>query len=177
MLYFVDDDRIISIDEGKQLINEGYIIDMKYHTIMSDTLNKYVLSYANQDFPPAVPDTVDILPVYDVEIDKIKNSSAVLIVNDQESSVMEDIGSVYNESLGIWIVDAIALKTLRERKKQKTNGKIHMKSDRCGTLAEIYGDVTQYVSLIKEIGGTYDEDKDIWYVPIASVNKILHIIN
>jgi hypothetical protein len=177
MIYYVDMDRIVSRDECNTLIQDGYILDMKYYTLMSEKLHIYVQSYSKQDFPPEIPDEVQYVCSYEEEIDRVKNSSPILLVNDQDTNVMEDIGAVYNTSIGVWIVDALALKTLRDKKRQKTSGKIQMRQDRCGSLVEITGDVTQHVSLIREIGGTYDEANDIWYVPISSVNKIMHILN
>lgn len=179
--YFVDEDRIVSRGRALELEKLGFIIDDPLLTIMSETMQSYVSAFANQDFPPPVQTSVAPLirtntnQQFSNMMDRVKNSAAALIVNDQNGEVMEDIGAAWNSMLGVWIVDSVALRTLREKRRQKTDGRVEIRQDKGGVFVEVYGDVTPHVDILKNVGGKYDEDKDVWYVPMSAAHKIMHI--
>lgn len=179
--YFVDEDKIIPRGKALELEGLGYILDDVYLTVMSEDMQTYVLAFAKQDFPaPPHPSVEELIknnanPRYEDIMNKTKESGAVLVVNDQDGEVLEDIGAQWNESIGIWIADGIALRLLREKRRQKTTGRIEIRQDKGGVLAEISGDVTPHLQLLKEVGGRYDEDRDIWFIPMSSVHKVMHI--
>lgn len=180
--YFVDEDRCISRARAAELQTDGFIMDDKYLTVMGEDIHTHVSAYSNQDFPPPIhPSVIAFMrnndnPLFREMIDRVKNSSAVLVVNDQNKDIMEDIGASYNSTIGFWIIDSVALRILREKRKSKTDGKVQMKQEKDGiSFVEVTGDVTPHVKLLKEVGGRYDEDKDVWYVPIGSIHKIMHI--
>jgi len=181
--YFVDEDRIISRGRALELEQGEYIIDEQFYTVMGENMLSYVSAFAKQDFPPSPHTSVAGIMQhnsnvqYNEIIDRVKNSSAVLIVNDQNTGVMEDVGALWNNALGTWIIDSINLRTLREKRRQKTDGKVYMNQDKGGILVEIYGDVTPHVKLLKDVGGKYDEDKDIWYISMSVVHKVMHIVS
>ena len=181
--YFVDEDKIVSRARALELEKTGYILDDIFLTIMSEDMHSYVSAFAKQDFPPS-PHTSSVPIIrsnsntqFNDLMDRVKNSAVALIVNDQNGEVMEDIGALWNNMLGVWIVDGVGLRTLREKRRQKTDGKVQMKQDKGGILVEIFGDVTPHVKLLKDVGGRYDEEKDVWYVPMSVVHKVMHIVS
>lgn len=179
--YFVDEDRILSRAKALDLEKSGYILDDIYLTVMSEDMQTYVQAFMNQDFPAPIHTSVISMlktnanPHFAEVMNKVKNSGAVLLVNDQDGEIMDDIGAQWNDALGIWILDGVALRILREKRRQKTDGKIEIRQDKGGVLAEISGDVTPHISLLREVGGKYDEDKNIWFIPMSSVHKVMHI--
>lgn len=181
--YFVDEDRIISLKEAKQLLDQGYILDKQYLTIMGEDLDQYLAMYRDQIFPPPIyPDLLSLIEnntpeLISTSLSDVKGSAAALIINNGDSSTMEDIGAIWNSSLGVWIVDIIHLKHLRKERRDKYKGKIVMLTHPDGTLVEIRGDVSKYINLLKSIDGIYNEDRDVWHVDIAHIDKIYSIIS
>jgi hypothetical protein len=88
---------------------------------------------------------------------------------------MEDIGASYNQSLNVWVIDGVALRLLREKRRSATGGKIVCKPY-LDSKIQINGDVSSHVDLLKSVGAKYDEQTDAWYVDIAVIDKIQHII-
>ena len=181
--YLIDEDRTIPHSHAIHYQKQGYILDDEYLTVRSETMNSYLSAFLKQSFPPAIHMSVsDLLSKNENEkyreiLDKMSNSGAILLVNDQDRDIMKDLGAEWNSSLSLWILDAITLRTLREKRRQKTNGKVEMRQDKGGVLVEIYGDVTPHTNLLREVGGKYDEDKDIWYIQMSLVHKIMHILS
>jgi len=179
--YFVDEDRIISHEREMELEKDGYIPDHDNLTIMSETMKSYISSFEKQSISPIISPALQRIIVSNVnpriltESVKIQNSSAVLILRDQDKGVMEDIGAIWNSSLSMYTINIECLKTLREKKRQRSNGKIQIVQDRGGIIVEVHGDVSKHVPLLKEIGGKYDENRDIWIVPMSVAHKILHL--
>lgn len=183
MYYFVDSDKIISADEASHLRQKGHLVDEELLTVMSEELAASLVPYSEQNFPPPIPSLIsserrkNANPSLTEKIQRVQNSSAVLLVNEQSSELMEDMGAIWNNELSLWIMDGISLRNLREKKRQRTDGKVRMKQDRGGVLVEISGDVTPHVQLLQDAGGKYDDEKDVWFVPIKSIHKIVHIVS
>lgn len=181
--YLVDLDKIVSHARALDMQGKGYILDDTFLTVMSEDLHQYISSFKEQSFSPEPHSSVQEAlqnnknELYTELIDGVKASAASLVINDQSSDIMQDIGAQWNDYLGIWTIDAIALRMLREKRRSKTDGRIQMRQDKGGLLVEIWGDVTPHISLLKDIGGKYDEDKDIWYIPMSAVHKVLHIVS
>lgn len=181
--YFVDKDMIVPKKDALELQKKGYILDDKYLTIMSEEISNYVLSFEKQDFPPTPTSSITSLieknknPAFEMDINRVKESAAALIVNNRNKEIMVDVGALWNNSLGVWILDAIHLKLLRQKRKEKHAGKVKMIQHGEGLMVEISGDVTPHVKLLKEVGGTYNEEMDVWFVPMSSIHKIYHIIS
>lgn len=181
--YFVDEDKIVSRTQALKLESSGYILNDTYLTVMSENMNTYVSAFSNQIFPPSPHSSViphlksNANPEFIDNMNKIQNSAAVLVVNEQSKEVMEDIGGQWNSSLGVWVIDGTALRLLREKRRQKTDGRISIMQNKGGVYVEVWGDVTPHVQLLKDVGGRYDEEKDIWNVPMSSVHKIMHIVS
>lgn len=179
--YFVDKDAIISKKDAYDLRNKRCIVDDVYLTVMSEELYTYVSSFEKQDFPPTPPAAIAQIieqnknPAFAESINSVKDSAAVLLVNGRNKAIMEDVGALWNDAFGMWVMDAIHLKLLREKRREKHSGKVTM-VQHGEELVEISGDVTPHVKLLKEVGGTYKEEMDVWFVPISSIHKIYHII-
>lgn len=180
--YFVDEDRIVTSVEATNLASSGYLLDDTYMTIMSEDMYLYLTPYREQIFPPPIPQEVQTrikensLPAFTKLNAKVQNSAPVLLVNGQDKEVMEDVGAVWNTHLGVWILDVIALKTLRERKKKLTPGKVYTEPY-LDSQVKIYGDLTKHVSLLKNAGATYNEADDVWYLALSSLDRISSILN
>lgn len=185
--YHVDLDTMIPADKVKSLIDRGFVLDEEMMTVMSESMNRYVSFYKAQASPVPIPTPRDLGSKEDVSklmeanmnksfspfLIKTKNGS-LLYVQGQDRNVMDDIGALYNTHLGVWVIDIVALKMLREKRREATHGKI-----RCepyfDTQYKIMGDVSKHVNLLKEIGGKYDDKSDIWYISIGVLDKIAHI--
>lgn len=181
--YYVDDDTIISRPKALELERNGYIIDDRYMTVMSEDKYAYIQAYSMQIVAPSPPnDVVEMIDrnmnqSYKDGIDMVSDSGAVLIVNGQDGDLMKDVGAVWNAYLGMWILDSNALRMLREKRREKTDGRIQMRQDKGGILVEIWGDVSEHTNLLMDSGGKYDDEKDIWYIPMSSVHKVMHIVS
>lgn len=181
MYYYVDEDRIIDQREADTLVADGFVLDDVLYTIMSSDINSYVGSYRDQvRAPPVHPDLVELYdagrdPVLTELITKVQISGAVLIVNDQAKDIMLDVGADWNQYIGMWILDANHLKLLRERRREKYKGKVEIVQARDGLFIEVRGDVSLHVNLLQSVGGTYDQQKDVWYVPTNKADRIMHI--
>lgn len=178
--YFVDEDTIVPRPQALELERNGYIIDDRYMTVMSEEKHVYVQAHSVQIFPPTP--TADIIeenmnPIFKDMIDDVSNSGALMVINGQDEALMKDIGAVWNSHIGLWIVDSSVLRMLREKRRNKTDGRIQMRQDKGGILVEIWGDVSEHTNLLLESGGKYDDEKDIWYIPMSSVHKVMHIVS
>lgn len=181
MYYFADEDRIIDQNEVDTLVSEGYISDIILYTVMGSEINSYVSTYRNQiRAPPVHPSVIDTYetnkdPMLMDLIRKVQESGSVLIVNDQGGDIMKDVGAEWNPYMNMWILDALHLKLLREKRREKYKGKVEIVKARDGLFIEIRGDVSPHVNLLQSVGGTYDQQKDVWYVPTSKMDRIMHI--
>lgn len=180
MYYWVDEDMIVPYDKVLDLQKKGYIVEDKFFTVMSTSIKEHIDMYSEQNFMPIEQSLIKKISdnnnqEYISLIEKVKSSALVMIVNNQSTDIMEDIGAIWNSSLGVWVISATALKILREKRKQKHGSKITMKQERGGVLIEIRGDVTAHVDLLESVKGKYNETYDVWHVPISAYDKIKHI--
>lgn len=182
-IYYVDEDRILTLAEAQRLADQDHILDQTYMTLMSPEIEAYVAPYKEQAFPPPIPSTLKVhIQSHEPKelskmIDAVAEHAPIAIVGDQSSSLMQDLGARYNPSLGLWFLDATHLKILRDKRRQKYDGKVQMKQHTGGTLVEIYGDVSAHIQRIKDARGIYDEARDVWLVPISTVNQIYDIFS
>lgn len=179
--YFVDQDRIVSHKEGMSLRDRGYIVSDDTLIITGEEMHQYISLYNEQSFPPPIhPDVIPLIKEHTPEwimeaTSDIRDRAPALLINDQDERVMEDIGALWNDQLGTWIIDILHLKVLRDKRRMKYSGKIEMMQHPDGILVEIRGDVTPHINLLKEVGGSYNEDRDVWFVPMSAIDRISHI--
>ncbi len=190
-IYFVDEDRIIPLTEAQGLANQGFILDETYSTLMSPRMDTLVAPYREQTFPPPMPASIrTLLQSHEASypkdskgqsilknIEEIAEHAPVAIVGDQTSDLMKDLGAAYAPNLGLWLLDAIHLKELRDKRREKYDGKVHMKQHPGGSLVEIYGDVTPHIQRLKDARGIYDEERDVWLIPMSTINQIYDILS
>lgn len=181
LFYFVDEDQIVSKDQCNELEDEGYVVDHEMYTIMSEELNVYVSAYKEQLFPPSVPEHLASLidentsKKFKKSIKDLQDSSVVLVVNGQSSEVMKDIGAEWNQYLGTWIVSKEHMQQLRQKRREDTKGKVYYEVYADAYL-KVWGDLSQHIKLLRDIGATHKEDENVWIVKMSSVDKIAHIL-
>lgn len=183
--YNVDKDKIISENEaikisGTTVTSTGessYIRDEIYLTVMSEDMHNHILFYLKQNFPPSIHPDLRMKPNAEfVKImNKVKNSSALMVVNNQGKDVMEDIGAMWNSSLGLYIIHEQHLKALRCEKRKAHGGKIQV-ADLFGSSLKIWGDTTPHIDLLMNAGAKFDEKSDSWIISMSSIDKISSIL-
>lgn len=172
-LYYVDQDKIV---REKDLPSNGITIDGIYHIAYGEEIGRTIDAYKSQIIPPPEPQGRKLPGHYEEDMDKIRESGLCLIVNGQNSAVMEGIGASWNQSLGTWICDAEHLSLIRDRRKRKFDGKVH-KAAHVDMTYKIWGDLSAHVEKLKAINAIYNEEEDFWVVKTSQLGKIAHIFS
>lgn len=179
--YYVDKDKIINEEEINSLVKKGFKYNDKFHVISSEELYQSIAKMIPQFVPPDIPEDKDKLmksnvnPLYQKIIDKIKKASAVLLVENIDSSIMTDIGAIWNSNFGTWILDINHLKVLREKNKKMFGDKIEVKPQ-LGSNLLIRGDVSHFIDKLNEINAIYQDD-GTWIISNKDYHKISPYIN
>jgi len=181
MIYFVDQDRIVSYEYAKSMTDDsgisGYYLDEKYFTLMGAIIDVYIGTYREQIIPPPIHPSIKLKKSpFAKEISQVSDSAAILLVNNQSNELMEGIGAHWNHGLGFWIVDHAQLAILKSEKNQ-FEGKILTQKYLCNQI-KVWGDVSKHIPLFRDIGGKQDEkDPSVWYIAISKFGKIQHLVS
>lgn len=168
--YLVDKDKIVARDD----VPDEYIVEENLYVAMSQEMETYISKYQEQLFPPDIPEEIQETlgnGRFSDMMDKVVNSGALLVVNNNRSSIMEGIGAKWNEELGLWIVSSDHLDTIKREKKEKFEGRI-LHEPYLDTMVKIWGDTHPHVDLLHEHGAEYRADEDAWYLPISKFDII-----
>lgn len=171
-IYNVDNDKIVRYTD----LSEDLIVDNVYHIAYSKDMSGIIDPYRAQIIPPPEPQGRRLPSQYEKEIEKVKESSLCLIINNPSSSLMEDIGAVWNHSLGTWIVDSEHMSTIRDRRRKKFDGKIY-KAPHVDMTYKVWGDLTPHIEKLKSINAVYNEEDNVWIVKMSVLGKIAHIFS
>lgn len=166
-IYYVDDDKIYEVKD----LPPNITVDHEHYIAYGEQTGNAIEAYYSQIIPPPSP---VIRTKYDKEIEKVQDAALCLVINNQSSSIMENIGATWNNHLGTWIVAAEHLQTLRDRRRRKHDGKVY-KVPYVDSTFKIYGDLTPHIEKLKAINAIYNEENDEWIVKASDLHKIASI--
>lgn len=176
MAYYIDKDKIISEAEINSLVSKGYVYIDKFHIISSSEMSDYIAKLIPQYIPPEVPkDKVALINSnanvgYEKIIGKIKKSAALVLVGNNDSTIMTDIGASWNDHFSTWILDINHLKILKENHKKNNSSNITVQNHLGGNVL-ISGDTSTLVDVLNEVGATL-QNNGTWIVS----SKKYHLI-
>lgn len=181
LFYYVDEDNLISKARADKLTQQDHICDTEFWIVSSSKIHKeFIEPYMSQIIPPEIPPHLHKLiqsnlnPKYEILQDEVKSKSPMCIVSENSKDLMEEIGCLWNNDLGVWLCDSEKIRNLKQIKINSSNDRIQYDIT-IDHMIKIYGNVTPHLSLLKSLKAKFNEKEKAYYIPFDYYDKISHI--
>lgn len=180
--YYVDNDQIIDSNLVAKLPPSEYVIDNTYWIVVSrDIYNNYIEQYMEQILPPIIPEHLNALMLkntnkeYLKHINAVKDHAALAIIGKNNTTLLEELGAIWNNQLGVWILNPAVLKDsgLMIAGDSKKDISIDIT---CDGMVQVSGNINPYVSYLTELGGTYNDKEKAFYLPIDKYDEVSQLL-